>query len=132
MTTIYIYEAHGQITFMHSDSENVNSSLSQSLSAPRTFTYPTLSSATTLKVYRDYLGYLQRHATTPPVQPHHLYLHQAAAAIRNSLISTKSHPKAPDELLRNSIFRTIPRPFGATALVVQHIDKRKEQYYRLH
>ena len=55
---------------------------------------------------------------------YHLYLHQAAATCRNSLISTRSSPHTPNELIRNAKLLTIPLPFGSTALVVQCLDKR--------
>lgn len=62
--------------------------------------------------------------------PYHLpvkytiYVHKAIAAVRNSLINTRSAPSAPDELLRG--FKPTRRifPFGACCMVTQHIDKR--------
>ena len=125
------YNAHGhKAQSMHSDPEQVNNSLSVPLgsigiqlktSLPGDHAYRVERYIETLRaVSSAMLSPLPYHL--PP--KYYLYLHQAAAASCNSLISTNSSPQTSNELVRKTKLRTVPLPFGSTALVVQHIDKR--------
>ena len=109
---------------MHSDSENVNNSLSTplgSLGIHLSNSLPGNHAHLVERCIQSVRGISNAMLSPLPYNlptRYYLYLHQAAAATRNSLISTKSHPHTPNELVRSTKMRTIPLPFGTTALVV--------------
>ena len=128
-TTICNANGH-KVTSMHSDPEHVNNTLSVPLGsiAIRLQTSLPGDHAHRVKRYIETLRAVSAAMLSP--LPYHVplkyyfYPHQAAAASCNSLISTSSTPQTPNELVHNANLRAIPLPFGSTALVVQHIDKR--------
>ena len=129
ITTTYNADGH-KAQSMHSDPEQVNNSLSVPLGSIGIQLKTSLPGDHAHRVER-YIETLRAvsSAMLSPLPYHllpkyYLYLHQAAAASRNSLISTNSSPQTPNELVRKTKLRTVPLPFGSTALVVQHVDKR--------
>ena len=107
ITTTYNAHSH-KVASMHSDSEQVNNSLSVPLGSIGIQLKTSLPGEHAHRVER-YIETLRAvsSAMLSPLPYHlptkyYLYLHQAAAASRNSLISTNSSPHTPNELVRNS------------------------------
>ena len=132
ITTLYNANNH-QVSPMHSDSENVNISLASPLGSLGITLTTSLPGEHAHRAERYIQTLRATSAAMASPLPYYLpnkyilYLHQAAAAARNNLICSQSDPYTPSELLRHTILKSIPLPFGTSALVIQHLDKRRSQ-----
>ncbi len=126
-----IYNANGhKVDTLHGDCEKVNLSLAQPLGAISCTLVASLPAdhahrvertvQTLIGVCSAMLASLSYHLPDKYILP----LLQAAAYCRNSLVTPKTSPFTPNELVLHSPPSTPPFPFGHCCMVTVPIDKR--------
>ena len=121
------FNAHRhRVHTLHGDCEKVNTSLAGPLGSLGITLQTSLPGEHAARVERSILTLRQLSIATLSALPYHLplkytlHLHKAIAAIRNTLINTRSSPSTPDELLRGSKPSCRLFPFGTCCMVTQH------------
>ena len=118
-----------RVQTLHGDCEKVNTSLASPLGSLAITLQTSPPGEHAARVERSILTIRQITTATLSALPYHLplkytlHLHKAIAAVRNTLINTRSAPSTLDELIRGYKPTRRPFPFGRCCMVTQHPNK---------